>query len=129
MITSGKTISRTLLGLATVVAVFATLTSCDKLALEGPKKYKVDLMNILQDTMDAIKVDGEVPDKLVNELDSFMTKHEAEYGKKGSYVRSKEILDNLKLAQSDESQRFRTYQFVQAQIESVILTLQTEVPD
>ena len=121
--------ARMLIVAGLLAAIVLSVAGCDKLALTGPKKYKVDLMNHLQNIVNSISQDGVVSDKQISDLEKFMSASKAEFEKNGSYVRTERILADLKTSQTDEATRFRIYQSVQAQVESVILTLQTEIPD
>ena len=86
------------------------LSACNSLALTGPKKYKVDLQNIMLQIKSEIDNQGSVSEKTMNKLDGFLEKHREEFGGKGSFMRSEEALEAIKEAKAGEAEGKNVFQ-------------------
>jgi hypothetical protein len=111
------------------VALIALLLGCNALALGGAKKYKVDLQNILMNIQDEVDRDGMVSDRTYNKFKGFMDKYQEEYGRKGSYIKAKNVLEHVTNARGDSENGFMEYQKAKMEITLCQDLLKTEVQE
>lgn len=117
---------------AVVLAFLLGLCSCNSLALTGPKKYKVDLSNILLAVKGDIENTGAVSEKNVTKLQEFLDANREEFGTKGSFIRTQEALDSILASQSaiaEGKDGFMMLQEAKQSIYSAQDMLKTEVKD
>ena len=105
------------------------VASCTTLALEGDRKYKVDLTNVLVVIRDEISNEGEVSERSAQKLDGVLAKYEEKYGRKGSFQHSSDIPELIKSASANPETSFDTLQQIQHKITMILDTLKTEIRD
>ncbi|MCC7478267.1 hypothetical protein IT575_07380 [bacterium] len=124
-------IARKALLYVAALVVFALLTSCDVLkqniATSGPKRYKVQLTQCLEDARREIDQDGEPREVTVTQLKEILTNYEKEMSSFGSYMAAKEAADFIDQARADQANSFKLYQEAKLKIDRVLDALQTEV--
>ena len=110
-------------------ALIALLLGCNALALGGAKKYKVDLQNIMMAIQDEVDRDGMVSDRTYTKFQNFMAKHEEEFGRKGSYIKAKNVMEHVTAALNNPDNAFMDYQKAKMEITLCQDLLKTEVQD
>ncbi len=124
-------IARKALLFVAALVVIALFTGCDVLkqniATSGPKRYKVQLTQCLEDARREIDQDGEPREVTVTQLHEILANYEKEMGTFGSYMAAKEAADFIDQAKADQSNAFKLYQEAKLKIDRVLDALQTEV--
>jgi hypothetical protein len=123
-----KTIKTALFILA-LVCFTTGLVSCTSLALSGAKKYKVDLINVLNNLDQEIQQDGKVKPASVAALESKLAQYKKDFGDKASYIQASQVLELIKKADAEPGEAFNYLQQASGMVLSVSDTLKLEVPD
>jgi hypothetical protein len=95
--------------------------ACSTLALNGDKRYKVELNNIFLNVQSDFDKEGGATPQTRKKLDELITKYEADYGKKASFTCMKQMRDAINEAEADPNNKFSKYQ--------VALQLKNEAED
>jgi len=102
-------------------------SSCQSLALSGPKKFKVDLQNVLVNMDREITNDGHVSDKTSAKLDAVLLKYQGEYAKLGSFMTAQQIQITLQQVKTEPNNEFNLNKSIMMNISEVNDMLKTEV--
>ena len=96
-----------------VICVGLQFVACSTLALNGDKRYKVELNNILLNVQSDFDKNGDVTPEDRKKLSEFLTKYQTDYGKKASYQAAKAMNDDIVAAEAMDTQdpnRFAKFQ-------------------
>jgi hypothetical protein len=110
-----------------VICVGLQFVACSTLAMNGDKRYKVELNNILLRVQSDFDKSGAVSGDTRKKLDDFLTKYEADYSSKASYTDAKKMRDLINEAEADPNTAFGKYQQALALKTSAEEYLTTEV--
>lgn len=91
------------------VCIGLQIAACNSLALSGDKRYKTEINNVLLSAASDFEKNGSVSAVTTKKMETLLTKYEAEYGGKGSYMRVKEMLDLIKEAEANPTGAFNIY--------------------
>jgi hypothetical protein len=108
-------------------SLLASASGCTSLALTGPKKYKVDLQNVLVNMDREISNDGKITDKTSQKLDQVLVKWQADMSKQGSYMTAVKIQDTLKQIKTDPNNEYGLNQSIELYITDINEMLKTEI--
>ena len=119
-----KIVKLTILALA-VLVLAVDLSSCSIPGTSGHGRYKTELLSSLSGIENDINTKGEISDTSLGKLENVLSKWEEEFGKKGSYIRAKEILELARKSNAGED-TFNNNQSIKVTAESVRSYMQTE---
>jgi hypothetical protein len=112
-----------------LICIGLQLVACNSLALSGDKRYKTEINNVLLNCNEDFSKNGEVSDATVAKMDKMVTKYQADYGEKGSFIRFKEMIELVKKAKADSANAFNLMQQAMMKKSEVEGYLTTEVKD
>lgn len=119
-----KIVKLTILALL-VLVLGANICSCSIPGTSGHGRYKTELLSTIATIDNDINTKGEIQQKNVDKLEGVISKWEADFGGKGSFIRAKEVLELAKKSVAGEDV-FNTNQSIKVTNDAVRSYMQTE---
>lgn len=86
------------------------IVACNSLALSGDKRYKTEVNNVLLNAQADFDKNGAISEATQKKMTALLTKYEAEYSGKGSYMKLKDMVTAIDEAEADPANAFKKYQ-------------------
>ncbi|MCB1187784.1 hypothetical protein KDL29_11515 [bacterium] len=119
-----KIMKMSILALA-VLLLGVHISGCSIPGTSGHGRYKTELLSSLAAIENDINTKGAIEQRNCDKLEGVLTKWETDFGKKGSYIRAKEVLEMCKKSIAGED-TFNTNQSIKITNDAVRSYMQTE---